>query len=337
MALLLCIGWMQSPLAKDQSLADLYEQTSPSVVVIHTAESLAPPPGKDQTVSVPGLGSGVVISNDQILTAAHVVHNADSLEIEFLDGTRVPAEVISSEPRADLALLQLYDPYDDARPATLGDSDSVRIGEENYVIGSPLGNAHTLTWGHISARHTPETHMSDFSKSEFFQTDAAINQGNSGGPMFNMDGEVIGIVSHIQSQTGGNVGLGFAVTINTAKELIFNKRSFYSGFESVKIKGPLASALNIGQPSGMLVQRVTTGSFAQRLGLKGGNIPADVAGNKILLGGDVILEISGIQVNDEQSVNDIRNKIDQLEIGDSLEMTILRNGGREKLSAYILI
>ncbi|MCU7959147.1 MAG: trypsin-like peptidase domain-containing protein [gamma proteobacterium symbiont of Bathyaustriella thionipta] len=318
------------------SLADRFERVNPAVVVIHTAEtSIAS--SKHNTTSVPGLGSGVFISADQILTAAHVVHTADLVEVETLHGERALAEVISSEPRADLALLQLYEPLKNVVTAKLANSDKVRIGDEVFVIGNPYGLGHSLSWGHISGRHTPNEHMGDFSRAEFFQTDAAINQGNSGGPVFNQNGEVIGIVSHIQSQTGGNVGLGFAVTSNTARDLLLSQRSFYSGFDSVALKGVLAQAFHLPQSAGLLVQRVAKGSFAQRLGLIGGTIPARIGGENILLGGDVILQIEGIRISGKDSMDAIRQRINALEIGDLLHMSILRNGQVETLSSYVLI
>ena len=154
----------------------------------------------------------MLISKDgKVLTAAHVVQTADTVSVEFPNGEIVKAKVVSSEPPADIALLQLERVPASAVVAKLGDSDQVGVADQIFVVGAPYGISHTLTVGHISARRTPGGEQSELGLAEFFQTDAAVNQGNFGGPMFNMNGEVIGIVSHILSQSGGFEGLGFAV------------------------------------------------------------------------------------------------------------------------------
>ena len=320
-----------------QSFANLFERTSASVVVLHTTETRVTPRQSRGTVSVPGLGSGVLISEDEILTAAHVVHAVDAVEVEFTGGTRIVGEVISSEPRADIALVRLQQPYIDARPAQLGDSDRSKVGDPVFLIGAPYGLGHTLTTGHISGRHRPETHLGNLERAEFFQTDAAINQGNSGGPMFNRHGEVIGIVSHILSTSGGSEGLGFAVTSNTANRLMLQQRAFYSGFDGYALTGDLARAFNIAHESGILIQRVAAGSFAQRLGLRAGTIPVEIGEEKVTIGGDIVVEVEGIPITGDDSLDRIRSTIQSLEVGDKLHVKVLRAGRLVDLSAYILI
>ncbi len=195
------------------ALGKVVKRVSGSVVVILTEEKVLPPDAYEGTkVSAQGLGSGVLISKDgKVLTAAHVVQTADTVSVEFPNGEIVKARVVSSEPPADVALLQLERVPASAVVAKLGDSDQVGVADQIFVVGAPYGISHTLTVGHISARRTPGGEQSELGLAEFFQTDAAVNQGNFGGLMFNMNGEVIGIVSHILSQSGGFEGLGFAV------------------------------------------------------------------------------------------------------------------------------
>ena len=331
------LGLLPAHFCGAESLSRLFDKANPAVVVIYTTETVVSGTSPDNRVSVSGLGSGVLISMDEILTAAHVVHAADSLEVEFSDGTRIPADVISSSPRADIALLQLHESApSDILPPRLGDSDKVSVGDEVFVIGAPYGISHTLTRGIISGHHS-KGGGEGIDETDFFQTDAAINQGNSGGPMFNMSGEVIGIVSHFKSKTGSNVGLGFAVTSNMARHLMLEQPPFYSGFEFVTIRGPIARALNLEQPLGILVQRVAARSFADRLGLLGGTIPMKIGGETFTIGGDIIIEVQGISTSEENAIERIRNRVQALEVGDRLTVKVLRAGRIVELSAHVLI
>ncbi|RLA32623.1 MAG: trypsin, partial [Gammaproteobacteria bacterium] len=228
-------------------VSKLFQRVSPAVVVLHTFEQ-APPIFKDgeiTTASVEGVGSGVLISADGlILTAAHVVHIADSIHVEFHDGSRTLGRVLASDKSADVALISIDRVPDGITPVSLADSDQVAVGDEIIVIGAPYGIGHTLSVGHISGRRVPDDD-SMFSGTELFQTDAAINQGNSGGPLFTLDGEVAGIVSHILSRSGGYEGMGFAVTANTARELLLERRGLWSGIDGVLLEGSMAAAFNM--------------------------------------------------------------------------------------------
>src|SRR5262249_9816832 len=188
-----------------QGVPQVFQQVNPSVVVVRAkGRDLIARGGESVLVKYNEVGSGVLVSPDgKILTAAHVVQIADEVVVEFLSGASVPARVVASETKADLALLQLATVPAGAQPAKLGDSSRTQIGEQVFIIGAPYGIAHTLTVGYLSARHQPYTIFAEMPLAEFLQTDAAINQGNSGGPMFNLRGEVIGIVSHIISKSGG--------------------------------------------------------------------------------------------------------------------------------------
>ena len=281
----------------------LFAKTDPSVVLLYTQErgvaSAVDQQGRINEVDRSGLGSGVLIDDDgHVLTAAHVVQTADSIEAHFADGTMVTATVIGSDPEMDVALLVLDPAPTNIAPAKLGDSEDVRVGDQIYVIGAPYGLSHSFSVGHISGRHNNRTNSRSSVRAEVFQTDAAINQGNSGGPMFNRKGEVIGIVSHIRTQSGGSEGLGFAVTINDVIEALFNRRAVWSGMSGVVLSPTLAAALNVPAESGFLVQKVAANSPAEKAGLRASKVPATVAGVSLLIGGDVILSLAGVDITD---------------------------------------
>jgi serine protease Do len=207
-----------------QGLGDLFRKVNPSVVVIRT---------KGRDVSESGQvrfgegGSGVLISADgKVMTAAHVVHAMDEITVEVVGGTTVPACVISSEPAADLSRIKLDRVPPGAVVAPMANSDAVRVGDQVIVVGAPYGLSYSMSVGWISARWPPNTVYKAMPLAEFFQTGAVINSGNSGGPIFNMAGTVIGVVSHNISKSGGSEGLGFVVAINTAKKLLLEERSF---------------------------------------------------------------------------------------------------------------
>jgi S1-C subfamily serine protease len=179
--------------ASAETIGDLFERVHRSVVVIRALE-MDVPAEKGEGPSISSVGSGVLISTDgKILTAAHLVHAASEITVEFWDGRRVSARVMSSAPGADISLLQAEAVPADVVEARLADSHTARIGDEVFVIGAPYGLSHTLTVGHLSGRQKPGQTTASLAHAEFLQTDAAINKGNSGGPMFNMAGEVLGI------------------------------------------------------------------------------------------------------------------------------------------------
>lgn len=320
-------GRVQAATGSAPTLSEVFKRVDPSVVEIHVKEVGLPPSPANTPVSVSGLGSGVLISPDgRILTAAHVVQTADAIEVEFLTGEVLGARVLSSEPPADLAILQLEKPPRAPSVARLGDSDAVEIGDPVFVVGAPLGASHTLTAGHISARRRPNATFSGMLHAEFFQTDASINQGNSGGPLFNMQGEVIGIVSHIMSRSGGSEGLGFAVTSNVAHQLL-ELKSFWSGLNGYVLSGDLAQVFNVPPPGvGLLIERVAAGSPAERLGLKGGVTRASIGEEDLVVGGDIILSILGISLSEPNSLATIRQKITELNPGERIAVVVLRGG-----------
>jgi len=306
---------------KAQDLSSLFEQLDPSVVTIEVVEYKVK--GQQLTTSQ-GLGSGVIINKEgYIITAAHVVESANKISVKFQNGTSQDADVISSSTPADVALLKLRVVPPNIKPATIGDSSTSKIGEQIFIVGAPRGLEHSLSVGHISRKMNKNT-ISNGEMASY--TDASINQGNSGGPMFNMKGEVIGIVSFILSNSGGFEGLGFAVDINTAKKVLFDVNSFWTGFDGVFLSEGLAGVFNTPQKSGVLIQRVTPNSFADRVGLKPGVIQGEILGQKLWLGGDIILSIQGLSCNEPHDLGNVKKQIESLKVGDQVIIEVLRKG-----------
>jgi serine protease Do len=309
-------------------LSTLFEKVKRSVVVIETVERSFSNESSGEMVTSNSIGSGVVVSSDGlIMTAAHVVHVADVVNVKMLDGGTFSATVLGSIESADVALIKLDVVPKGLSVAQLGRSASVKIGEEVFVVGAPYGVAHTLTVGHISGRRQPENISAQLVPIEFLQTDAAINQGNSGGPMFNMRGEVVGIVSSILTQSGGFEGLGFAVSIDIARELLLKQRPFYVGLEVYFLHDKLARALNLPQAAGLLVQRVAADSLGHRLGFRPGSIAANIDDQEVVIGGDVILEVQGIEIsNDVTAMKKLQTVLSQLAPGEVFSCKVLRAG-----------
>jgi S1-C subfamily serine protease len=275
-----------------------------------------------------------LISPTRILTAAHVVQAANEVIVEFLDGETMRASVVASRQSHDVALLELESPAT-VDPVEIGDSDVVAVGDQIFVVGAPLGQVFTLTVGYVSARRNSPDMLGGVSTLELIQTDAAINQGNSGGPMFSLDGQVVGIVSHILSQSGGSQGLGFAVSARAAQEVLQEGRSFWSGLEGKNVSGGLAALLNVPPPGdGILVQAVAEGSLAAQMGLRPSVLPITIGDSEILLGGDIILMVQGIAVGPSlENSERIIQTLALLPAGQEIFVTVLRDGEQIVLSA----
>ena len=282
-----------APPATAQSVGDAFRKVAPSVVVIRARGQEVAASGQTRFGET---GSGVLISSDgKVMTAAHVVHAMDEIMVEFLGGETVKARVIASEPAADLSLLQLERVPAGAKASPLANSDPIRVGDPVIIVGAPYGLSYSLSAGLISARWKPNTVYKTMPLAEFFQTTATINTGNSGGPMFATNGEVIGIVSHNISKSGGSEGLGFVVTINTAKKLLLEKRSFWSGVEGQVLSDTQADLLNLPPgTTGFIVKTVAKDSPADKVGLRGATMIVNLAG-ELPLGGDIILTVEGIK------------------------------------------
>ncbi|HEX6853484.1 MAG TPA: trypsin-like peptidase domain-containing protein [Candidatus Polarisedimenticolaceae bacterium] len=326
---LLCL-LLLAPAARAQTVAEVYKRVRDSVVTVRTLER-GPAKSAAGATAFLGLGSGVIIdASGWALTAAHVVQTAEAVAVELASGEEIEARVVASEPLVDLALLKLERVPAKLVAAKSGDSSLVEIGEQVFVVGAPLGISQSLSVGHVSGKREANALFGGFESAELIQTDAAINTGNSGGPMFNMKGEVVGIVSSILSRSGGFEGIGFAISSNTARRLL-TERPPWTGLEGIMVAGELAALLNFPQPVGLLVQRVASGSPAAAMGIRGGSVEATIEDEKILLGGDVILEVAGVKLSETGAGAKIRTLISGRTRGERISVVVLRGGGRVEL------
>ena len=301
---------------------NLYKKVIPTVITIFTSSEVFTSEGPSFQQ---GLGSGVIVSSDNhILTAAHVVDGASEIAVKTHDGKLREAELLFSEQSADIALLKLKIPAPELPHARLGDSDQLAIGQHVFAIGSPYGLENSFSSGIISGFRDFNQIYDGTVQVEFIQTDAAINSGNSGGPLFNSQGEVIGIASKILSVSGGFQGIGYVVAINTAKQLLAFEGRPWIGIEALFLSSREYKALwNVDIEGGLLVQKVAKGSPADKAGLKGGAIPANIGGQDILLGGDIILEFGPQNACHEEC---LINSHDQIAKMDQIRVKFLRNG-----------
>ncbi len=332
-ALLTAVALAPAP-SPAQTVGDVFRRVTPSVVVIRAR-------GRDvsggSVVGYSETGSGVLISADgKVVTAAHVVNLTDSITVEVLGGESVSARVIASEPAADLSMIQLERVPKGSQVAKLANSDTVRVGDQVLVVGAPYGLSYSLSVGYISARWAPNTVYRSMPLAEFFQTDAVINTGNSGGPIFNMAGEVIGIVSHNISKGGGSEGLGFVVTWNTARQLLLDKRSVWTGVEGEILTEREADILNC--PPGVvgyLVKVVAKGSPTEAMGLRGGDSTATIDGRSLVIGGDIIISVNGIPVRSSADLLQIRDSVNRLPPNSLVKAEVLRQGRIVELSGKV--
>jgi len=323
-----------------ESFADLAEQLLPTVVNISTSQTVQrgqgpeefeeffrefferrggePPPQQQRRQS--SLGSGFVIDpTGYIVTNHHVIAEADEINVRFSDDSTLRAELVGSDEKTDLALLKVESPQPLAS-TRWGDSDVARIGDWVVAIGNPFGLGGTVTAGIVSAQ---QRDINAGPYDDFIQTDAAINRGNSGGPMFNIDGEVIGINSAIYSPSGGSIGIGFAIPSNLARNVIEqlrNSGTVKRGWLGVRIQtvtDELAEGLRLGEARGALVASVTEGG------------PAEAAG---IEQGDVVIEFDGRPVPDMRR---LPRMVAETPIGKAVDVTIWRKGERKEVKVQL--
>ena len=297
------------PLAPDA----LFARVASSVVFIEVQR----PDGAD-------VGSGVVLHADGfVVTAAHVVEGSSSISVVFVDGHREPATVATLSRTEDLALLAVKALPPTTFVATLADSDELVVGQPVYCIGAPLGLRHTLTTGIVSAIRDNYGSELSLSPRHVIQTDASINQGTSGGALFDRFGRVVGIASFIASRSGGSVGLGFAVPSNIVRRRLFDEAIPYVGLVLRRVPAPLAAVLHWPYPESLLVEKVEAGSPAARAGFVGGVVPTDFAGFRVLMGGDLIVRVGPYGFDEPDKVHALLHGLGE---GDHVAYTVLRAG-----------
>jgi S1-C subfamily serine protease len=334
------VGNSASVAARDAALTDdesinvrVYRQASPAVANILTKATEYD--FFNDPVPIEGAGSGFVIDEKgYILTNFHVVQEAQSIEVVLGDQTRYPGKFVGADQRNDVALVKI-DPKGKRLVALpLGDSASLQVGQKVLAIGNPFGFQSTLTTGVVSALgrnvQTSQTTLID----EAIQTDAAINRGNSGGPLINSRGEVIGINSAIFTPSGTTAGIGFAIPINTAKriaqDLITDGRVHmaYIGVQTIPVAGYLAQALDLPVEEGLLVESAAKGGPAAAAGVRGGDRVAQAGMQRIAIGGDVIVAVDDAKVANTMDLNIILNR---KRPGDTVKLTVYRGGKKMEI------
>jgi len=302
--------------------ARVYRRILPSVVTILTSQR-AFQDGRE--VQQKAVGSGVLISAQcHVLTAAHVVSGAEEIMVKTQDEKLHPAEFLFSEAGADIALIRFIEPVPGHPHAELGDSDQLVVGQAAYAIGSPYGLENSFSAGHISGFRDFGRFYDGTIPARFIQTDAAINVGNSGGPLLNSKGQVVGIASRILSVSGGFQGIGFVVPINTAKALLSFKDRFWLGIEGIYLNAEgVARLLNRDLKGGLLIERVAKGSPADKAGLQGGSVQARMLGREFLLGGDLVISFGEEEACSSDCLVDANKRFGA---SDRLPVKFLRGG-----------
>ena len=316
------------------SVRDVYVRDSRGVVSVDVAAT---------SESAPAGGSGFVVDEaGHIVTNQHVVEGADDISVRFADDTRREAEVVGQDPSTDVAVIQVDAPRKALEPLTLGDSNSVGVGEPVIAIGNPLNVGISVTTGIVSGIGRPIEAPNNYTINDAVQTDAAINPGNSGGPLLDSQGTVIGVNAQIASESGGFEGVGFAVPINTVKgvvtQLITNGKvvhgyigvsMFQLGIDELSAYAGLSEdelEEKYGLPNnGAIVSEVTPGGPAEKAGIKGGE-EKDIEGIPVPLG-DVITELEGEPI---ASSDDVIEVVNSVKPGEKLEMTVVTPGEKER-------
>jgi len=329
----------QVPVQNGQPTADasgftpgqIYRQNHQGVVEITVSTAQQTPMGNQEAEAQ---GSGFVIDSDgHIVTNDHVVDNSDSVSVRFWNGNTYDASVVGTDPSTDLAVIKVDAPSSVLHPVSFGDSSNVQVGDPVVAIGSPFGLEETVTSGIVSALHRQIQALNKFTINDAIQTDAAINHGNSGGPLFNAAGQVIGVNSQIAGDTGANVGIGFAIpsdTVRSIADTLISSGKVEHAYLGVSVQAiPASVAHDLGLTAGVEITEVRSGTPAQKAGLKGSTGKKFVQGTQYATGGDVITAIDGQKV---ETSEDVQLAIDSHHPGDTIELTYWRNGDTHTVS-----
>ncbi len=327
----------------------VYRNVSPSVVYIRVVSNLPTGQQRPQIPNMPqfpdipnipqrGSGSGFVMDKDgHIVTNNHVVEDADKVEVKFIDGTTVSAQVVGTDPDSDLAVIKVDVKSSLLQPVELGDSSALIVGQQVFAIGNPFGQEWTLTGGLISALgRTIQSSASRFSIPQVIQTDAAINPGNSGGPLLDKYGRVIGVNTMIVSDSRSSSGVGFAVPVNVVKRvvpaLIKDGRFTYAylGISGGSLTPDLARAMSLPEDMrGVLVSEVVKGGPSDRAGVQGSTREVTIDGAQVNVGGDIIIAVDGKGVTAMDAIIDYL--FTSKRPGDKITLTVLRDGQQKDI------
>jgi S1-C subfamily serine protease len=324
---------------KPKTIHEVYERAAPGVVQVTATSRVAvqsdpflDPFGFGGTTAETqqALGSGFVIDKSgHIVTNYHVVQGAQRVQVSFSDNERLNARVVGRDPSTDVAVLQVRTRSRALTPLALGNSDAVRVGDSVLAIGNPLGEDRSITSGIVSALQRRIYAPNGVPIDNVIQTDAALNHGNSGGPLLNARGQVIGVNSQIQTATGstGNIGIGFAIPINTVKNVagqLIAKGVVvhpFLGIGARAITPHVATLFRLPVAQGLLVGNVCRGSGASKAGVHSSTSQVTVSGTTWPLGGDIIVKADGTKVS---SVAQLRTIVGNLKPGDSVELELYR-------------
>ncbi|HZT44578.1 MAG TPA: trypsin-like peptidase domain-containing protein [Gaiellaceae bacterium] len=331
------------------SINQIYSRAAPGVVQVTSTSVVSVPadpffgnPFFPQQQQVKALGSGFVIDKaGHIVTNYHVVRGAKQISVSFSNGGTMKATTVGTDPSSDLAVLKIHASSRALTPLALGNSDAMRVGDPVVAIGNPFGLDRTVTAGIVSAIQRAITAPNGYTIDHVIQTDAAINHGNSGGPLLNSRGEVIGVNSQIEtgdSGATGNVGVGFAIPSNTVKNVVAQlirqghvDRAFI-GISAVPITRQLAQVFRLPASRGLLVQSVEPGSGAAKAGLKAGTTQVVLAGETYQLGGDIIVQAGGSPV---ASLNRLRDIVATKKPGDKLSVVVYRGQSKRTIEVKL--
>ncbi len=313
----------------EEALIAIYKAVSSGVV--HISSTVLSQDFFFRVVPERGTGSGFMVDDKGlILTNNHMVENAESLEVTLADKSKVAAKLVGRDPENDIAVIRINVPKEKLTPLRLGDSSQLQVGQMAIAIGNPFGLDRTITRGVVSA--VGRSFKSDSGRSirNVIQTDAAINPGNSGGPLLNSRGEVIGINTAIFTPSGGSVGIGFAVPVNTAKkilpQLIARGRASHPwlGINGMDINPTVAKALSLPAGEGVMIAQVIPNGPAARAGLRGSQRRVRVGNYMVNVGGDIIQTMDGEKIS---TIDDLTAFLDERKkVGDEVRVDVLRDG-----------
>ena len=308
----------------------IYEQLNAGVVNI-TTETVAINWFLEPVPQAGGSGSGSIINTrGYVLTNHHVIENANKVFISLADGSQYEGIVVGTDPENDIAVLKFDPPQGtELQVIPFGSSDNLRVGQKVLAIGNPFALERTLTVGIVSGLGRPIQNSPNHIIKNMIQTDASINPGNSGGPLLNTQGQMIGINTMIYSPSGGSVGIGFAVPINTAKRVVaeiieFGKvRRGWIDATVVQIFPNLVRYAKLPVTAGLLVSRTRRNGMAERAGLRQGSDPVQYGRNIIYLGGDIITSVNGIKTN---NLADLYSALEDNKPGETVKVEVIRSG-----------